>query len=247
MSALVPLHWDSRQLDLACARLDADEQGPKAFAQAAARAFAEAKAQGFVPALTVAKVPKRDLDVALLAEALPGHGIIPLGRELTFRRGPGGETGAAPDGVNFVLAETGGMDPEPFLPLAGEMRHSRFYLDPEVGEARARRVWEASIAEHCRGFAQEVAVASFDGRPAGLATVHLEDGAARLHIVGVLDWARGRGVGKRLMQAVVARHGKERTVSVEAFAANDAACALYKTAGFAPEDEREIVHFWLRG
>lgn len=247
MPALVPLHWDSRHLGLACARLDAAGQGPEAYAQAAARAFAEAKAHGLVPELTVAKVPAGSLDVARLAEALSGHGVFPLGHELTFRRRPGGGACAIPDGVAFALAATGGADPEPFLPLAGEMRHSRFHLDPEIGGERARRVWEASITEHCRGFAQEVAVATLDGRPAGLATIHLEDGAARLHIVGVLDWARGRGVGKRLMQAVIARHGADRTVSVEAFAANDAACALYEKMGFAPEETREIVHFWWRG
>ncbi|MEW5772137.1 MAG: GNAT family N-acetyltransferase [Thermodesulfobacteriota bacterium] len=249
MARLIPLDWDSQLLGVSCARLETDEkrvQGAESFAAATAEVFERTETEGLRPGLTFAKILPRDFDPDLIAAAMPGHRCVTLGQELTFRRAQGSHD-AVVNGVAFALATEGGTDPEPFLPLAGEMRHSRFYLDPGIGEERARRVWQTSIEEHCRGLAQEIAVAELDGRPAGLATVHLADDTARLHIVGVLGWARGRGVGARLMQAVIARHGGDRTLSVEAFAANEAACALYEKAGFTPAIRREIVHFWLRG
>ena len=196
MSALVPLEWDTRLLGLDCARLEFAEEcgrGPRAVARAVARTLAAGASAGVRAELVVAKIPPEACDVRMLAEEAPDRRIVALGREWTFESPAGASAGPLPEDVAFASAATGGTDPGPFLPLAADMRHSRYHLDPDVGEDRARAVWEASITDHCRGFAQEIAVASLEGRPAGMATIHLEDGAARLHIVGVLGWARGRG------------------------------------------------------
>jgi len=250
VSALVPLEWDSRLLGLSCARLEFAEEcglGPRAVASAVGRAFAAGASAGVRAELVAAKIQPEDCDVRMLSEEAPDRRIVALGREWTFRSPAGAFAGPLPENVAFARAANGGTDPVPFLPLAADMRHSRYYLDPDVGEDRALAVWEASITGHCQGFAQEIAVASLGGRPAGLATIHLEDGAARLHIVGVLGWARGRGVGARLMRAVLARHGEARAVTVEAFAENQAAVGLYRAVGFSPVAEHVVLHFWRRG
>ncbi len=245
-----PLPWDSGLLGWDCAalhyRIDSGAH-PEQTARALAEAMLREQAAGRAPRLCLAKLQAGTCDVQLLAKCLPDFQVKPLGQELTFRHEPKPLAGVQADEVTFILATEGGMDPAPFLPLAGAMRHSRFFLDPEIGEERARRVWEASITEHCQGHAQEVAVACLDHRPAGLVTIHLADAAARLHIVGVLPWAWRRNVGRRLLQAVLRRHGRHRTVTVEAFAANQAAVALYRTSGFTPTAEHTVLHIWKRG
>lgn len=240
MATLTRLTWDSQMLGMACARLDWAlplPQGP----EAVGRDLAAALAAGPAAKLIVAKLPLGAVAPFLLEMAWPQGQVISLGIEVACCRAVRREVVPPPPGVVFAAGKT---DPAPFLPLARDMLFSRYYRDPRIGGDRAAALWEASITEHCRGFAQETAVAWHEGKPAGLATIHLENGLARLHIVGVLDWSRGRGVGTRLLQAIIARHGRLRDILVEAHAENAAAIALYCKNGFHPVAQHEILHIW---
>lgn len=235
---LTPLPWDSEKLGLPCASL----RGPwPTRREAVAAAVVEALSAAASAALVVAKAPADVCDPAALQAALPGWTVQALGVEVLHVR-PAGEPTEA--GADETTVFSGAADPTPFLELAWDMHYSRYHLDAAIGSARAVSLWRASITEHCLGFAQEVAVAKHNGRPAGLATLHLEAEAVRLHIVGVLAWARGQGVGRRLLEAVIARHGRTRTLLVEAHAGNRAAAALYGAVGCQPTSRHDVLHFW---
>ncbi|BAH77530.1 GNAT family N-acetyltransferase [Solidesulfovibrio magneticus] len=235
---LTPLSWDSEKLGLPCASL----RGPwPTRPEAMTAAVVEALSAAASAALVVAKTPVGICDPAALQGALPSWTVQALGVEVVHVRPPGEPTADSPDETTFF---SNALDPTPFLELAWDMHFSRYHLDAAIGSARAVSLWRASITEHCLGFAQEVAVAKHHGRPAGLATLHLEAEAVRLHIVGVLAWARGQGVGRRLLEAVIARHGRARALLVEAHAGNRAAAALYGAVGCRPTSRHDVLHFW---
>ena len=235
---LAPLPWDSEKLGLPCASL----RGPwPTRRDAVTAAIVDALLPASPAALVVAKTPAGICDPATLQGALSAWKVNALGVEVLHARPPGEPTAARVDEVTFF---SGNADPTPFLEMAWDMHYSRYHLEAAIGSARAASLWRASIAEHCLGFAQEVAVARHQGRPAGLVTLHLEADTVRLHIVGVLAWARGQGVGRRLLEAVIARHGRAMTLLVEAHAENRAAVALYGAVGCQPVSRHDVLHFW---
>jgi ribosomal protein S18 acetylase RimI-like enzyme len=80
------------------------------------------------------------------------------------------------------------------------------------------------------------ALAKLSGRPAGIASgVPEDDGTITLISMWVAPFARGRGVGDRLVQSVVewARELGEREVRLHVVENNAAAIALYLRNGFA--------------
>ncbi|MDR3044994.1 MAG: GNAT family N-acetyltransferase [Desulfovibrio sp.] len=261
-AVLTPLPWDSAHLGLPCARLDweapaqarpddalPNERLPDELLTATVAALRDAART----ALVVGKLPAGLCEPSAMQAALPGWRVRMLGVEVVHHR-PAGASGVRGvrgvhdtrsgrgdrDDVTFYA---GTADPTPFLPLAWDMLYSRYHLDPEISTTRAAALWEASITDHCRGFAQETAVGTLGGRPAGMATLHLDPETVRLHIVGVLAWARGQGVGRRLLEAVIARHGHQRALLVEAHAENRAAAALYGAVGCRPLRRYDVLHF----
>lgn len=239
MSAtLTLLPWDTEHLGRPCARLTGAWPTQ-------VNALTDAIVATLPPAapvdLVVAKLPADICDAGALQKALPAWRVKDLGVEVLHHRPSGEPVVSAVHGVDFF---SGTADPKPFLELAWDMHFSRYHLDSAIGTAHAVALWQASITEHCLGFAQEVAVAMHRDRPAGLATLHLEGAVARLHIVGVLAWARGQGVGRRLLEAVVARHGRTRPLLVETHAGNTAATTLYCAVGCQPATRHHVLHFW---
>jgi len=240
MITFSPLPWDSHLLDLNCLRL---ETGPEHTENRnnLVRHLAEAFSQCICADLVVAKLPAGLCPPGTLETILPDWTVKRLGTEIVYEYSaivPAEEYN--PD-IEF---HKGTADPTHFLPLARDMHFSRYHRDPAIGSDKAITIWKQSITEHCQGFAQETAVISLNGRSAGIATINLAPGTARLHIVGVLEWARGRKLGKRLLRAVAARHGLTRSITVEAHAENKAATALYGSAGFTPQSYFEVLHFW---
>lgn len=261
---LTPLPWDSAQLGLPCARLDWDapveacphETWPderladERLADELLTAMATALHDAAHTALVVGKLPAGLCEPSAMQAVLPGWRVQMLGVEVVHHR-PASASGVrgtrdargGRDDRDDVTFYAGTADPTPFLPLAWDMLYSRYHLDPEISTARAAALWEASITDHCQGFAQETAVATLGGRPAGMTTLHLDPETVRLHIVGVLAWARGQGVGRRLLEAVIARHGHQRALLVEAHAENRAATALYGAVGCRPLRRYDVLHF----
>jgi len=240
---LMPLEWDSRQLGLDAAALDGLEQAGDIEALPAPR-----RREAVFAALAGAGA---DLILAKVDQACPGlltdllaAGGRYIGTECVFvHAGPCADAGPVPPGAEVEFAPR--CDPGPFLELAGDMRCSRFALDPNLPADVARRLWEESLGNHCRGLADELAVLRVDGTPAGLVVLGISlDAGAGMKIVGMRRAFRSRGLGRVLVDAVVRRHAHAGALSVEAFSANRAAVGLYQRCGFRLAGLRHVVHLW---
>ncbi|WP_205740863.1 GNAT family N-acetyltransferase [Haloactinopolyspora alba] len=87
-------------------------------------------------------------------------------------------------------------------------------------------------------------LAEMDGRLAGMARgVRADDGVRELRSVWVAPAARGRGVGDRLIEAVVswATTFGATALRLSVVPANEAAIALYRRHGFADTDEPDAL------
>jgi ribosomal protein S18 acetylase RimI-like enzyme len=137
-------------------------------------------------------------------------------------------------------------DSQPFLELAEDIHHSRFAMDPRLHPQTVKQLWRTSIANHCEGLAQEIAILYVKGKPAGLAVLGIvgPENSVQLKIVGILRAYRGQGLGRALLTPIILRYGLRSPLSVEAYATNTAALRLYQGCGFQLSSIRHVVHWW---
>ncbi|MBL8131729.1 MAG: GNAT family N-acetyltransferase [Anaerolineae bacterium] len=125
---------------------------------------------------------------------------------------------------------------------------SRFYFDGHFPAALCDRFYATWIERSCRGYADIVLVAEDDdGQPAGFVTGHLHERSGLIGLVGVAEAARGRGVGRQMVQEALAwfaERGCER-VSVVTQGRNIAAQRLYQRCGFLTESLKLWYHGWF--
>lgn len=157
--------------------------------------------------------------------------------ELIFRLG-GIRSVGCDSHVRFVPQ----VDPVPFLPLADEMRWSRFFLDKRLERQRVKRLWLESLINHCQGRSDELAVYWQNSKPAGLVTLNFEGSRLRLFLVGVLPAFQRQGVGSELLKAVIFKYGNDYEIIVETSCQNIAAQRLYQMAGFQLDGCHYILH-----
>lgn len=126
--------------------------------------------------------------------------------------------------------------------------HSRFRTDERFGEGafeRFYRTWvENSLA---RRIADHVLVCRDGERTSGFATLRIEGREASVGLIAVRADARGRGTGRRLIDAckrTAARSGA-RTLKVATQQANEGACAFYRRCGFRLSARTAVYHCWL--
>jgi ribosomal protein S18 acetylase RimI-like enzyme len=121
---------------------------------------------------------------------------------------------------------------------------SRFHLDPAMppGAAdRIKREWARNCAAGARGAGTLVVLR--DGVPAGFLAV-LADGPARvIDLVAVGAAHRGRGLGRALVAAFIARFGPAADeLRVGTQAANVASLRLYESMGFRVASTAYALH-----
>lgn len=126
---------------------------------------------------------------------------------------------------------------------------SRFNVDKKIGrdafEALYQRWIEASVEKK---IAKEVLVLEEAGRLAGFVTLGEKNGRADIGIIAVDADFRGKGIGKKLMQAAESwfvAAGYE-TMQVVTQGDNAAACRLYESCGFAVEEVSYFYHAWRK-
>ncbi|MEW6263545.1 MAG: GNAT family N-acetyltransferase [Thermodesulfobacteriota bacterium] len=231
------LEWDTSLLGLGCGRLDLTAEAGRAPAdQVLGEARTLLQDQKELD-LIAAKIPS---PLFQLAVGLLQVGGVFLDAELVFScRRPGGDGGRGPV---EVLDRWEGDD---FLPLAEEMKHSRYCLDGRIPAARAHRLWRESISNHCRFRAEKLAV-GYEGRKAAglVAVVPTGPKARNLFLVGVLKEHQGRGIGLNMLKAVADYYGPAFDLEVECLAQNDSARRLYKKAGFVLKSWQYVLHVW---
>lgn len=125
--------------------------------------------------------------------------------------------------------------------VARERRYLGMVEGPPVEVSRA------FVAHMLGGGGVHLVAVDSDGRVVGWCDIERRGAEGFRHVgrlgIGLLEAARGRGLGRRLMwEAVEAarRHGIER-VELEVFASNARAIALYESLGFQREGLKRRV------
>lgn len=131
------------------------------------------------------------------------------------------------------------------VPLAKEMRMSRFFRDSKISRKRAVGLWEESIRNHCSGLADQLLIAYCNGRPSGIVTIEFQGSdKISLFLVGVLKKFQRKGIAKNMLKAIVDRYSDSHSIHVDTQADNIAAQRLYQGAGFRLESLKYVLHYW---
>jgi dTDP-4-amino-4,6-dideoxy-D-galactose acyltransferase len=126
---------------------------------------------------------------------------------------------------------------------------SRFYRDPHFPRERCDALYQTWLEKSCAGWADAVLVAEYASRPAGYITCKLSEGEGQIGLIAVASWARGAGIGRRLVLASVrtfAQNGARR-VRVVTQGRNMAAQRLYQRCGFTTCSLQLWYHRWFTG
>lgn len=169
-------------------------------------------------------------------------------RVTLMRVGP--ETLAASPGPATIRPAS--PDDVPSLTTIAEEAHgdTRFAVDPGFPAGRARALYAAWITTCCQGGADIVFVHEAAGRPAGYITCRRQpDGVGEIGLFGLAEWARGRGIGRALVEAALAwfRQNDITVVRVVTQGRNRGALRLYERCGFYTESVELWFHRWTAG
>jgi ribosomal protein S18 acetylase RimI-like enzyme len=176
--------------------------------------------------------------------AMVQMGALLIDSELTFLRKTGEKQVplAVPDGCRLEFCSQ--VDSGAFAALAGDMRASRFFIDPGISEPAALGLWETSIVNHCNGFADRLLVAYDHENPCGMVALkRCDDARLYLHVVGVLKAYRKKGYGLMMLQEIIGHYVGAHDLLVETQAVNRAAQALYQKAGFRYHSLNYVLHY----
>ena len=146
-------------------------------------------------------------------------------------------------------------DVRPFQPadlpaiseIAAASHHdSRFYYDPRFPRAKCDELYRTWIRRSAEGWANAVFVAEAEGQPVGYISCHLSGTDGSIGLIAVDANARGRGVGRQLVQTALDyfRDQEMRRALVVTQARNLASQRLYQTCGFITESVQLWFHHW---
>ena len=125
---------------------------------------------------------------------------------------------------------------------------SRFYADPGFPNERCDDLYATWIEKSCAGWADAVQVArSKEDEPIGYLSCHAkQDGSGQIGLVAVGREARGRGIGRGLVDASLRWFAQRDLASARVVtqARNVGALRLYETAGFRTASVRFWFHLW---
>src|SRR5688572_27205274 len=144
--------------------------------------------------------------------------------------------------------------PEPFEQLLNlaiaSGKYSRFKTDHRFKYNEFERLYhEWMIKSISREMADDVLIIQEDTRIKGFVTYTFiaEKKMSRIGLIAVDESSQGKGVGKKLVDAVLFKTSAEGFNSVNVFTqkANSSACLFYEKCGFRAVEETFIYHIWL--
>lgn len=126
--------------------------------------------------------------------------------------------------------------------------HSRYKVDPNIGDAQFEKLYKLWILGSVNGtLAEKVFVFMDEGKIAGMVTVGMKNGRGEIGLIAVHESMRGRSVGVHLTRAAqkwaVARGCRHAQVVTQGN--NPAACKLYEKCGYHIESTVNYYHIWL--
>jgi ribosomal protein S18 acetylase RimI-like enzyme len=192
-------------------------------------------------ALYYVKVPCTRVDVV---RALSRQGFCVVDVNVVFERVPDPDPVPLPPAVHPVEAE----EAEDILSIAEHgFVYSRFHLDPRVPDRVAnglKRHWVQSYLDGSRG--DRLLVVTIDRRPAGfLAELSLVCDGRTIRVIDLIavgESFRGRGAGRRLVEAFVHDAQAADVLRVGTQVANVPSVRLYETCGFRFASSSYVLH-----
>ena len=145
---------------------------------------------------------------------------------------------------NYHVEFLNQCDPYLFESLAGEMMYSRYYLDSQISNDKAKSIWTDSIRNHCSGRSDELAITYSNQVPAGLICIKFRENKINLNIVGVIKEYQGIGIGTASLKKVIEKYFGSYDIYVEALSQNNRAVRFYQNNGFFVSSLHYILHFW---
>lgn len=125
---------------------------------------------------------------------------------------------------------------------------SRFRIDPALPAGSWRRMYSAWLRNSLSGqLADTVLVEHADDRIIGMITVSHRAKRGQIGLFAVDHRWRGRGIGRRLLDAAIQRCRAEGCDELVVVTQGDniAACRSYERAGYRLIEEQDIFHFWI--
>ncbi|MFK8013675.1 MAG: GNAT family N-acetyltransferase [Marinicellaceae bacterium] len=122
--------------------------------------------------------------------------------------------------------------------------YSRFKRDPKL-EPYFERLYGLWIKNSVQGeFADYVLVAKHQNAITGLLTLKLRENFYDIGLVAVSNAYRGRGIAKALLSKAEKVVGYQQEIRVATQLSNEAACNLYRSAGYGQKTITYIYHLW---
>ena len=234
------LEWDSKQLELKCGLIGFRDISPDVnqyeLADNVREVIYENSATDFI---TI----KLSADFPIVLDCLVKNSARFIDTELVYKFNHTSDVSdvTKEHTVNFFDS----FDPDIFTPLADEMIFSRFYMDNNISQDKARTLWSDSIRNHCMGRADRLAVVYLQRQPVGMATMNFDNNRnINLHIVGVLSPFQRHGLGGSLISMITSEYGDKYKIFVETQSINKNAQRLYQRTGFFLDSMRYILHVW---
>lgn len=125
---------------------------------------------------------------------------------------------------------------------------SRFRIDLALPAGSWRRMYSVWVRNSLNGqLADAVLVERAEGRIIGMITVSYRGNRGQIGLFAVDHLWRGRGVGRRLLDAALQRCRAEGCDELLVVTQGDniAACRSYERAGYRVIEEQDIFHFWI--
>lgn len=237
------LDWDTGQLGVGCALIDAGASARCGTASALGKRIKELCVRKKDAKFITIKVPGAYPETVT---SLIRSGASLIGSEVIFSYSKGSAAkrlAMVSSDIKFVFCRE--YNSKPFISLAKEMKTSRFFKDPNISRQKALKLWEASIKNHCEGFADRLLVAICNGEPCGIITLKFKGRKQLfLHIVGVLKKYQGKQIGQRMLREITGRYSSTHAIFVETQPDNIPACSAYQKSGFGYCSLRYILHYW---
>jgi len=129
--------------------------------------------------------------------------------------------------------------------------YSRFHCDPRFPRDKFEELYRIWIERSVRRELADVVLVARDATEPtsgllGMVTVSAAEAAGSIGLIAVAEMARGRGVGRRLIEAahVWMRQCDAVEGRVVTQRANLPACRLYERAGYRLSTVEHYYHFW---